>query len=237
VPPNPAFNRTRRCDVQALVRVSGRLTRHVRCPHYMGATCSVFIATSLDGFIARPDGSIDWLEHANAVVPPPDCGYGAYMRTVDGLVMGRHSFEFVMSFAEWPYGTTPVHVLSSRMTALPPAAPATVSLSREEPAQLVDRLSQRGARHLYIDGGVTIQRFLRAGLIDQLIVTQIPVLLGQGRPLFGPTDADVFSTTFPLKPFRSDSFRVHIVCEGAPNPSIERTSNRLRRSAAAHVER
>lgn len=156
------------------------------------AKCSVFIATSLDGFISRTDGSIDWLDEANTRVPEgEDCGYAQFMSTVDALVMGRHTFELAKSFGEWPYGKTPVLVLSSRMTSLPGDVPNTVRLSSEEPAALVAQLSAQNLRHLYIDGGVTIQRFLASALIDEVTITRIPVLLGSGRPLFGPLSQDV----------------------------------------------
>jgi len=158
----------------------------------VSAQCSVFIATSLDGYIARDDGSLDWLERANAVVPAgEDCGYKAFMATVDALVMGRSTFETVLAFAEWPFGSTPVVVMSRKGIALPGQVPPTVSVSREAPADLVARLSAQGARRLYIDGGVTIQGFLAAGLIDDITITVIPVLLGSGRRLFGPLPADV----------------------------------------------
>jgi len=155
--------------------------------------CSVFIAASLDGFIARPDGSIDWLDQANRRVPKgEDCGYGQFMSTVDALVMGRHTFELARSFGEWPYGQTPVLVLSSRMKSLPDGIPDTVRLSNEAPAALVARLSARGMKHLYVDGGLTIQRFLSDALIDEITITRIPVLIGSGRPLFGPLSEDVW---------------------------------------------
>ena len=158
----------------------------------MIAKCSVFIATSLDGFISRTDGSIDWLDEANARVPTgEDCGYEQFMSTVDALVMGRHTFELAQSFSGWPYGSTPVVVLSSRMSSLPSSVPSTVSLSGEAPAALVARLSGEGMRHLYIDGGITIQRFLAAALIQEFTITKIPVLIGTGRPLFGPLSSDV----------------------------------------------
>lgn len=148
--------------------------------------CHVFIATSIDGHIAREDGAIDWLEQANARVPPgEDCGYGAFMAGIDALVMGRHTFEQVLGFPDWPYGDTPVAVLSSSVRALPAGSPATVSLHDATPDALVAALGARGHRALYIDGGETIRRFLRAGLIDTLTITTIPVLLGAGRPLFG----------------------------------------------------
>jgi dihydrofolate reductase len=150
------------------------------------ARCSVFIATSLDGFIAREDGRIDWLEHYNGLLPDgEDCGHGAFIATVDALVMGRHTFEQVLSFDAWPYGGKPVIVLGSHPPAIPSAVAATVSASRETPRALVERLSARGMRRLYIDGGLTIQSFLREGLIEELTITVIPLLLGSGRPLFG----------------------------------------------------
>lgn len=161
----------------------------------MPLTTSVFIATSLDGFIARTDGSIDWLEEANARVPEgEDCGYHAFIATVDTLVMGRKTFETVLAFDAWPYGDKRVVVLSSKPVAIPAALSGTVSASSEEPRALVERLAAEGARHLYVDGGLTIQRFLSAGLIDALILTRIPVLLGEGRPLFGPLPGDVALT-------------------------------------------
>jgi dihydrofolate reductase len=154
--------------------------------------CSVFIATSLDGFISRPDGSIDWLNQANTVVPPgEDCGYARFMTTVDGLVMGRNTFEQVLTFGQWPYGALPVVVLSRRLGALPAGVPGSVSISAEPPARLVERLSARELNHLYVDGGLAIQSFLAAGLIDEITITLIPVLLGRGKPLFGPSAADV----------------------------------------------
>lgn len=158
----------------------------------MTAKSSVFIATSLDGFIARSDGSIDWLDRANRLIPPgEDCGYGEFIASVDTLVMGRHTFQQVLTFAEWPYGTLPVVVLSHRPLRIPEAVARTVSASQEAPDELVARLTARGARQLYIDGGQTIQSFLAAGLIDALTVTVIPVLLGTGRPLFGALPHDV----------------------------------------------
>ncbi len=156
------------------------------------AKCSVFIATSLDGFISRRDGSIDWLDQENARVPAgEDCGYEQFMATVDTLIMGRHTFELASSFAKWPYGRTPVFVLSGTMSSLPAGVANTVSLSREAPPALVARLSSQGMRHLYIDGNVTIQRFLADALIDEITITQIPVLIGEGRPLFGPLPSDM----------------------------------------------
>ncbi len=158
----------------------------------MTIKCSVFIATSLDGFIARLDGSIDWLSAANAVVPPgEDCGYKAFMSTVDTLVMGWNTFEQVLTFGEWPYGDTPVVVMSHRASPLPPNSPHTVTFSQEAPTDLVAKLRAQGKRHLYIDGGITVQSFLSERLINELTITVIPILLGTGKPLFGPMRSDI----------------------------------------------
>lgn len=157
----------------------------------MRAKASVFIATSLDGFISRPDGSIDWLEKVNATIPEgEDCGYKAFMESVDVLVMGRNTFEQVVAFDPWPYGDKPVVVLSSKPLTLPAKCPPQVTTSSETPEALVERLSSEGIQHLYVDGGVTIQRFLRAGLINAITVTLIPVLLGEGKPLFAALGRD-----------------------------------------------
>lgn len=158
----------------------------------MSAKASVFIATSLDGFIARPDGSIDWLNDVNAVVPSgEDCGYKEFMASVDVLVMGRNTFELALTFEAWPYEGKRVVVLSSKPLIVPTELPNTVSASSEPPDVLVKRLSAEGAQRLYVDGGITIQRFLSAGLIDDITITLIPVILGQGRPLFGPIENDI----------------------------------------------
>jgi dihydrofolate reductase len=147
---------------------------------------SVFIATSLDGFIAREDGGLDWL--------PVDCephGYDEFIATVDAIVIGRKTFETVLAFDAWPYGQKQVVVLSASMTDFKVPAGAVCELMAGPPEEIVARLAQRGMKHLYIDGGVTIQRFLRAGLIQRLVITRIPILLGSGIPLFGPIEKDI----------------------------------------------
>ena len=147
---------------------------------------SVFIATSLDGFIARTNGDLDWLP-AGGGEPH---GYDEFIASVDALVIGRKTYETVLAFETWPYGEKPVFVLSTR--ALAPAPPgAAVEQMSGDPAEIVSRLAARGIRHIYVDGGVTIQRFLRAGLLQRLIITRIPVLLGAGIPLFGALSRDI----------------------------------------------
>ncbi|VVC74987.1 hypothetical protein AQUSIP_02610 [Aquicella siphonis] len=158
----------------------------------MSTKCSVFIAASLDGYISREDGSIDWLMKANTLARPgEDCGYKSFISTVDGLIMGRHSYEKVLSFDDWPYGNLPVVVMSSQALAIPEQLRACVTVSAETPVALVQRLSRQEARHLYIDGGITIQGFLANNLINEMTITFIPVLLGSGRSLFGPLKNDI----------------------------------------------
>jgi dihydrofolate reductase len=148
---------------------------------------SVFIATSLDGFIARQDGGLDWLP-ADGGEPH---GYDEFIATVDAIVMGRKTFEIVLAFDAWPYGPKPVVVLSSTPSKLKAPADVACEFMSGSPPEIVARLTRRGMKHLYIDGGVTIQRFLQAGLIQRLIITRIPVLLGSGIPLFGPLAHDI----------------------------------------------
>jgi dihydrofolate reductase len=151
---------------------------------------SVFIATSLDGFIARENGGIDWLPQGDAAAGE-DYGYHAFMKDIDAMVMGRNTFELVKNFPSWPYGKTPVIVLTSRDIDIPATIAKTVETMRGSPEQIVARLEERGVRRAYIDGGVTIQRFLEAGAIQRIIITRIPILLGAGIPLFGSLSRDV----------------------------------------------
>ncbi len=158
----------------------------------MRPRASAFIATSLDGFIARADGSLDWLDDAQALIPEgEDCGYLEFMASIDGLVMGRHTFERVLTFEPWPYGHTPVYVISHAPVAIPVAVAASVHSFQGTVEALVAKLGDASFRHLYVDGGETIQGFLRAGLLDDITITVIPMLLGAGRPLFGPLAHDV----------------------------------------------
>jgi dihydrofolate reductase len=147
---------------------------------------SVFVGASLDGFIARTNGELDFLE-AGGGEPH---GYEEFMATVDAMVIGRKTYETVLGFGGWAYGTKPVFVLSTRPIA--PAPPGAVMEQMSgAPADIVSRLAARGIGHIYVDGGVTIQGFLRAGMITRLIVTRVPVIIGTGIPLFGPLDRDV----------------------------------------------
>ena len=153
---------------------------------------SVYVGTSLDGFIARPDGSIDWLNEANALVPEgEDCGFKVFMESVDALIMGRKTFEQVLSFGQWPYGDTPVVVLSHNAVEIPSHLPDTVSCSSDSPHALLERLSATGVEHVYVDGGATIHGFLAESLIDEITMTRIPIAIGDGIPLFGSIEEGI----------------------------------------------
>jgi len=148
---------------------------------------SVFVGASVDGFIARPNGDLDFLPPGGG----EPHGYDEFFASVDVLVIGRKTFETVLSFAEWPYADKPVIVLSSRPLDFSGVRRGRVEQMAGDPVEIVSRLAGRGFHQLYIDGGSTIQQFLRAGLIRRLIVTHVPVLIGQGVPLFGPLVRDV----------------------------------------------
>jgi dihydrofolate reductase len=142
--------------------------------------CSVFIATSLDGYIARPDGSLDWLDVARLDLH--DNGYAKFMATVDVLVIGRGTYDTVLGFEEWPYAGKRCLVLTHR--------PGTSRHGEEfvsaTPVEIVARLAQGGANRTYVDGGVVVRQFLDAKLIDDLTISVMPILLGAGIPLFAP---------------------------------------------------
>jgi dihydrofolate reductase len=163
---------------------------------------SVFVATSIDGFIARKNGSIDWLDQANASVPSgEDGGFKNFMNSVDALVMGRNTFEQVLSFNNWPYGDKPMVVLSSKPLNIPSSLQDNVSSSSESPTELLTRLESKCLKHIYIDGGLTIQSFIKAGLVDEFTITLVPVVLGKGKPLFGPLEKDLLLEHIDTKTF------------------------------------
>jgi dihydrofolate reductase len=157
----------------------------------MKPKCSVYIAASVDGFIAKPGGDIEWLERPEyAAADMKGLRYEEFISTVDAIVMGRHSFEKVLAFTSWPYEGTPVIVLSSKALPIPDHLNSKVRVLAGTPEQIVSQLASEGKKHLYIDGGITIQRFLEAKLIDEITITRIPILLGSGIPLFGSTGGE-----------------------------------------------
>jgi dihydrofolate reductase len=159
---------------------------------------SVFVGTSVDGFMARVDGALDFLPPGGG----EPHGYDEFIASVDALVIGRNTYEVVLAFDPWPYGDKPVFVLSSKPLRDAPTG-AVVERMSGEVGDIVSQLAARGYEHLYIDGGITIQQFLRAGLIQRLIVTRVPVLIGTGVPLFGPLDRDIRLTHVATRQYAS----------------------------------
>jgi dihydrofolate reductase len=148
---------------------------------------SVFVGTSLDGFIARVNGEYDFLPEGGG----EPHGYDEFMASVDTLVIGRKTFETVLALNEWPYGSKRVVVLSSRQLDLSPAHGAMVEQMSGSQQEIAAKLFATGSRHVYVDGGLTVQGFLREGLIQKLIITRVPVLIGDGIPLFGAIPRDI----------------------------------------------
>ncbi|HSE49162.1 MAG TPA: dihydrofolate reductase family protein [Terriglobales bacterium] len=147
---------------------------------------SAFVGVSVDGFLARPDDGLDFLETGEQ----EPHGFNEFFRSVDALLIGRRTYEVVLGFGGWFYGKKRVYVLSSKPLK-PAPKKAVVERLSGDPHQVVAQLEARGAKHVYVDGGQVIQSFLRAGLIDRLILTRVPVLIGQGIPLFGPLSHDI----------------------------------------------
>lgn len=146
----------------------------------------IYIATSLDGFIATSDGSIDWLYE----FPNPeqsDYGYAEFISGIDAIVMGRNTFEKVLTFGEWVYDK-PVFVLSNSLTELPKDIVNKAEIVSGDIKKIINNLNQQGYNNLYVDGGGTIQSFLKEDLIDEMIITRIPIILGSGFPLFNKLD-------------------------------------------------
>lgn len=153
-------------------------------------TGHVFIATSLDGFIARPDGDIGWLLERDD--PAEDHGYDDFIKNIDAIVMGRGTFESVRHMTPWFY-TRPVLVLTKSLAqdAVPAELAGKVRFSAKPPREAMAMLESEGCRRVYVDGGRVIQSFLALGLISDMVITRIPILLGAGRPLFGPLSSDI----------------------------------------------
>lgn len=149
----------------------------------MNTRNSVFIATSIDGYIADKNGGIDWLYS----IPNPDnddMGYVAFNKDIDALVMGRITFETVLGFdMDWPYDK-PVFVLSHQLETIPESLQGKVFLIKGTLTEILKQIHKKGFYRLYIDGGTTIRNFLKEDLIDEMVLTTIPVLLGGGSSLF-----------------------------------------------------
>jgi dihydrofolate reductase len=148
---------------------------------------SVFCGVSVDGFLARPDHSLDFLETGEQ----EPHGFEEFYNSIDVVVIGRKTFDVVLTFGEWPYGKKQVVVLSSNPLNFSSIKNGVVEQMSGEPSEVVTQLKARNFKHAYIDGGITIQRFLSSGMIDRMIVTRVPILIGTGIPLFGPIPHDI----------------------------------------------
>jgi dihydrofolate reductase len=156
----------------------------------------VFIATSLDGYIAREDGDISWLEPAASdpgkVERQEDYGYAAFIENMDGIVMGRGTYEKALTFGAWPH-EKPVVVLSQKLATaqVPGQLHGKVQFSSLSPHEIAAALHAQNWRRIYVDGGKVVQAFLRQNLISEMTITRIPILIGSGIPLFGFLQHDV----------------------------------------------
>jgi len=149
----------------------------------------VYIAQSLDGFIAGPNGELDWLENIDNP-EQDDFGFSTFMGEIDALIMGKNTFQKVLSFGMWPYAK-PVFVASNSLLEIPSSVEGKASLVKGTPKSMTVELNQKGFEKLYIDGGALIQSYLKEDLIDELIITTVPILLGGGIPLFGFLPAQI----------------------------------------------
>ena len=157
----------------------------------MNIRLSVFIATSLDSYIARLNGKLDWLEINADLRKNEDFGYKSYMDSVDCIVMGRNTFEKAVSFPEWPYPNRRVIVLSRIWKQIPDKYADLAELYTGKVELLTVELQNQGVRHVYVDGGITIQSFIKQDLLTDMTITQLPILLGRGIPLFDSFNGDI----------------------------------------------
>ncbi len=179
--------------------------------------CSAFIATSVDGFIARPDGSVDWLETAGQtdvdLGPQADMGMNAYMASIDCIIMGRKCMETIAGFnltpEQWPYGDTRIIVLSNSITEVPKHLKETVEIYAGTIPALLTQLESEGYTHAYVDGGATIQSFLNLQLISEITITRAPIILGEGIPLFGPSSQSIQFKQAKAVAYTNDFVQVH----------------------------
>jgi dihydrofolate reductase len=154
-----------------------------------GLVGCVFVGTSLDGFIAREDGDFAWLTAVGDALG--ETGYDEFFAGVDAMVVGRATFDTVRGFAEWPYAGKRVLVLSRTLVRNVDAANEPDTTMHATLADVLETLAAENRHRVYIDGGRTIQSFLRAGLVHEITITRAPVLIGSGIPLFGPLESDV----------------------------------------------
>jgi dihydrofolate reductase len=179
---------------------------------------SVFCGVSVDGFLARPDHTVDFLDTGGQ----EPHGYDEFYGSVDVVVIGRNTYNFVVSYGQWLYGKKPVVVLSSRPIDFSWIKDGVVEQMAGEPSAVVAQLEARGFRHAYIDGGITIQRFLAAGLIDRMVISRVPVLIGTGMPLFGPVPHDIHLRHVASRCFRGGLVQDEYEVDATPTSAAKK---------------
>lgn len=155
--------------------------------------CSVYIATSADGYIATPDGSVEWLHSSGKkdadMSNNPDMGFAKFVNSVDCMIMGRKCMQVIASFdipdEQWPYRDIKIYTISNSLTEPPANLVGKVEMYSGDIKSLINKLEQQGFKHAYIDGGATITSFINLKLINEMTITKAPILLGEGIPLFG----------------------------------------------------
>lgn len=182
--------------------------------------CSVYIATSVDGFIAKKDGSVDWLHTSGKKVDPKevgDMGWHDFINSVDCIIMGRNTIGSISELSaeslKKNYCNTKIFVLSNTLKSVPEDLKGYLEIYSGDLKKLMTLLEEKGHKHAYVDGGQTIQSFLDAELIDEISITQIPVLLGEGIPLFGKTKKDIDLRNVEIKHFANDFVQIHYQVE------------------------
>lgn len=161
--------------------------------------CSVYIATSADGYIATRDGGVDWLDTAGNpeadMSNNPDMGFNEFIASIDCMIMGRKCMDAISSFnltpEQWPYGDTKIYVLSNSLKKPPENLRGKVEMYSGDIKKLINQLEENGYKHAYIDGGTTITAFINLQLIDEMTITKAPVILGKGLPLFGELNKSI----------------------------------------------
>lgn len=178
--------------------------------------CSVYIATSADGYIATPQGGVGWLESAGNssadMGDNPDMGFNDFIASVDCMIMGRKCMEVIASFnltpEQWPYGDIKVYALSNSISEPPESLHGKVEMYSGDVDKLISRLENNGYKHAYIDGGTTITNFLNLKLINHMTIIKAPVILGAGIPLFGEVESGANLTNAQAIAFANDFIQV-----------------------------
>jgi dihydrofolate reductase len=195
---------------------------------------SVFCGVSVDGFIARLNHTFDFLD----VGGHAPHGFDEFFGSVDVVVIGRNLYEVVLGFPGWAYGKKPVVVLSSRKLDFSKIKGANVEQMSGHPAEIALLLKARGYKHIYADGGITVQRFLAAGLIDRMIITSVPVLIGTGIPLFGPVPKDIVLKHVATRTFPGGLVQNEYEIGGEPRkPTARKKATASKKKTSARQEK